>query len=179
MACQWWISAAYLSLSGYLLLIEILSLSLSLILINKTVLEHAIKFRRNISVTYFDYAKAYDSVPHEWILETLKTYKISSVIIEFLKWVMPMWRTKLILRHNEGVLEIDNIFIRRGIFQGDTLSPLLFIIAINPVSWLLEECSYGYTMDNVKFSHVLYMDDLKTFAASSKDACHMAKIVFL
>ena len=33
-------------------------------------------------------------------------------------------------------------------------------------------------MDNVKFSHVLYMDDLKTFAANSKDACCMAKIVF-
>ena len=38
------------------------------LLINKTLLEHSMKFRRNMSVTYYDYAKAYDSVPHEWII---------------------------------------------------------------------------------------------------------------
>ena len=79
------------------------------LLINKTLLEHALKSRRNISVTYYDYAKAYDSIPHEWIIETLETYKISSVIIKFLKWVMPLWRTKLILRHNNCLSPNQNI----------------------------------------------------------------------
>ena len=148
------------------------------LLINKTVLEHAIKFRRNISVTYYDYAKAYDSVPHEWIIETLHTYKISSIIINFLKWVMPMWNTKLVLRHKNGILEVNNIQICRGIFQGDTLSPLLFIIAINPVSYLLEKSPYGYKMDDVRFSHISYMDDLKTFAGNLNDARSMAKLIF-
>ena len=129
------------------------------LIINKSLLEHAIKSRRNISVTYYDYAKAYDSVPHEWIIETLKTYKISSNIINFLKWVMPMWRTKLILRHKNGVMEVNDILIRRGIFQGDILSPLLFILAINPVSFLLEKSQLGYKIDDVRFSHILYMDD--------------------
>ena len=89
-----------------------------------------------------------------------------------------MWTTKLVLRHSDGTRVIDGIKIRRGIFQGDTLSPLLFIIAINPVSFLLERSQIGYKIDDVKFSHILYMDDLKTFAGCKKDAESMANIVF-
>ena len=148
------------------------------LLINKTLLEHSIKARRNLSVTYYDYAKAYDSVPHEWIIETLTTYKICPVIIGFLKWVMPMWSTKLVLRHENGILEVKNIRICRGIFQGDSLSPLLFVLAINPVSYLLDKGNFGYKIDDVRFNHVLYMDDLKTFAGNSKEASSMAKVVY-
>ena len=107
------------------------------LIINRTLLEHAVKFRRNMSITYIDYQKAYDSVPHPWIIETLKTYKISHIIINFLEHAMKMWKIKLILKHDNGILEIPDIQIKRGIFQGDTLSPLLFIIAINPLSQLL------------------------------------------
>ena len=75
-------------------------------------------------------------------------------------------------------MEINDIMIRRGIFQGDTLSPLLFILAINPVSYLLDKSGYGYKIENITYSHILYMDDLKTFAASMKEARQMAKIVY-
>ena len=100
------------------------------------------------------------------------------VIVDFLKWIMPMWSTKLILRHESGVLEIDDIKICRGIFQGDSLSPLLFILAINPVSFLLNKNGYGYKLDGAKISHILFMDDLKTFAGSDKQASQMARIVY-
>ena len=89
-----------------------------------------------------------------------------------------MWRTKLILRHKGGVLEINDILIRRGIFQGNILSPLLFILAINPVSFLLEKSQLGYKIDGLRFSHILYMDDLKTFAGNISEARQMASIVF-
>ena len=138
------------------------------LIINKVVLEHAIKFRRNLSVTYIDYQKAYDSVPHPWILETLKTYKISEVITHFLECAMQMWQIKLVLKHDNGVLEVPDIRIRRGIFQGDTLSPLLFVLAINPLSYLLNISGNGYKIGNVTFSHILYMDDIKTYSGSTK-----------
>ena len=148
------------------------------LIINKTVLEHAIKYRRNLSITYIDFMKAYDSVPHPWILETLKTYKVSNVITNFLKHAMGMWQIKLILRHDSGMMEVPNIKIQRGIFQGDTLSPLLFIIAINPLSFLLNKSGMGYDMDGVKFSHMIYMDDIKTFSGSIKGNQEMIKIMY-
>ena len=148
------------------------------LILNKTILEHSIKFRRNLSICYIDYQKAYDSVPHPWILETLNTYKISPIIIEFLNHAMSMWEIKLILRHDNGVLEVPNIKIKRGIFQGDTLSPLLFVIAINPLSYLLSKSEYGYTIDKVCYTHMLYMDDIKTFSCSSKGGKEMIMIMF-
>ena len=36
--------------------------------------------------------------------------------------------------------------IRRGIFQGDSLSPLLFCMALNPLSKELNRTGYGYWM---------------------------------
>ena len=125
------------------------------LIINKTILEHAIKARRNLSVTYIDYQKAYDSVPHPWIIETLRTYRISEVIIVFLEHAMKMWEITLVLNHENGTLEVPKIKIKRGIFQGDTLSPLLFVIAINPISYLLNKHGKGYKMENTICSQML------------------------
>ena len=36
------------------------------------------------------------------------------------------------LVHKEKVLETEPIKIKRGIFQGDSLSPLLFTMSLNP-----------------------------------------------
>ena len=38
------------------------------------------------------------------------------------------------LVHKEGVLETGPIRIKRGIFQGDLLSPLLFTMSLNHLS---------------------------------------------
>ena len=148
------------------------------LIINKMLLEHSIKFRRNLSITYIDYAKAYDSVPHPWIIETLKAYKVSPVIVEFLQHAMKMWQIKLILKHDNGILEVPEIRIKRGIFQGDTLSPLLFVIAINPLSYLLNKSGHGYKVEGVKYSHILYMDDIKTFSSSSNGGKELIRIMF-
>ena len=61
--------------------------------------------------------------------------------------------------------------IRRRIFQGDSLSPLLFCMALNPLSKELNRTGYGYRMttghgETAKrqpISHLLYMDDLKLY----------------
>jgi len=56
--------------------------------------------------------------------------------------------------------------INCGIFQGDTLSSLLFCIALNPLSLLLDPLA-GYQMRAAgQLNHLLYMDDLKLFAGS-------------
>jgi len=49
-------------------------------------------------------------------------------------------------------IHLSTVSIKCGIFQGDTLSPLLFCLALNPLSYLLDQ------LDGYKVS---YMDDLK------------------
>ena len=60
---------------------------------------------------------------------------------------------------------------QRGIFQGDSLSPLLFCMALNSLSTELNRTGYGYRMSTGNgrsakrqlISHLLYMDDLKLY----------------
>ena len=107
------------------------------LIINKTVVEDAIRRRKDLSMVYIDYAKAYDSVPHQWTLDIMSAYKISPVIINFLSAAMKLWRTDLYLFYEGGCLIVNDVQFKRGIYQGDSLSPLLFIISINPLSLLL------------------------------------------
>ena len=52
------------------------------LLINKMVYDEVIKNRRNLVTVWLDYKKAFDSVPHSWIIESLKLAKIPDEIIE-------------------------------------------------------------------------------------------------
>ena len=73
-----------------------------------------------------------------------------------------MWRYGKLARVN----------IQRGIFQGDTLSPLLFVIGLIPLSHILRKVNAGYQLgkgQHKKINHLLFMDDLKLYGNSGKE----------
>ena len=101
------------------------------LLINKAIIEDAKKKKKNLSKAWIDYKKAFDSVPHDWILKCLEMYKLSPIIVQFLTSSMDQWKTTYILNHSEGTLYSRQISINSGIFQGDSLSLL------SSSAWLL------------------------------------------
>ena len=140
------------------------------LLINKAILEEAKKKRKNLSTAWIDYKKAFDSIPHDWIIKCLKMYKIFPIAINFLKESMEKWKTSVILYRQEGKLKFRKFNLKRGIFQSDSLSPLLFCLTLAPLSTLLNEAGYGYkTKAENKVNHLLYMDDLKTFVKNDNE----------
>ena len=58
-----------------------------------------------------------------------------------------------------------------GIFQGDSLSPLLFFICLIPLTEQLNRLNTGYEdhTTKTKISHLLYIDDLKLIAKSEEE----------
>ena len=63
-----------------------------------------------------------------------------------------------------GGKDLGNVKIARGIFQGDSLSPLLFVLVMIPLTIFLRKEKFGYrftkdTSGNI-LNHLLFMDDL-------------------
>ena len=71
------------------------------------------------------------------------------------------------------------ILIRRGIFQGDSLSPLFYFIALIPLTNKLNRADCGYQVHGTerKVSHLLYIDDLKLLGRNENDLKNEIKIV--
>ena len=137
-----------------------------LLFIDRLVLQEAGRRKKNLSMGWVDYRKAYDMVPHSWILECLNSLGISENIQQFLDKTMKTWRVELTCANQQ----LGEVKINRGIFQGDALSPLLFVVAMIPLTHVLRKIKSGYefTRSKEKVNHVLYMDDLKLYAKTEE-----------
>ena len=139
------------------------------LLIDRMILENCRTRGKNLSTAWIDYRKAFDSVPHDWILKTLDLYKVSPVISQFLTNAMKQWETRLFLSYQNGTVETRYLKIKRGIFQGDSLSPLLFCLSLVPLSHELNNADSGYKVYDRSINHLFYMDDLKLFAKNDRE----------
>ncbi|CAK1550990.1 unnamed protein product [Leptosia nina] len=159
------------------------------LVIDSVILKQAQIQKTDLYTMYIDYKKAFDSVPHTWLLNILEIYKVHPTIVQFLKHTMTQWTTRLKLTNNTNIVLTDPIKIQRGIFQGDSLSPLWFCLALNPLSNLLNTTSGGYTLfytgncertlqidkRNFKLNHLMYMDDIKLYGATEEELKTLAQ----
>ena len=108
-----------------------------------------------------DYQKAYGMIAHSWILRCLHIFKIADNIKSHIKKSMINWGTEL----TSGKVTLGSVKIRRGIFQGDSLSPLVIVIALLPLLIMLRKVKAGYDLGGNKgtVNHLLFMDDLKLY----------------
>ena len=152
------------------------------LLINKTIAEEVVSNRRNLISIYLDYKKAFDSVLHSWIIESLKLAKVNPVIIAAIEELTKNWSTRLKLNTENEMMETEFIKYLRGIFQGDGLSLLLFVLSVNPLSFLLNTQTEGYPIGNpgernIDITHLSFVDDLKLLATTLERALKQLDIV--
>ena len=60
--------------------------------------------------------------------------------------------------------------VNRGIFQGDSLSPLIFVICMIPLSLLLRKAKapYEWGRKELKLNQLLFIYEFKLFGKSEK-----------
>lgn len=142
------------------------------LIIDSCIHKHATTKNRNLHCSYIDYKKAFDSIPHSWLIQILQIYKINPIIIKFMQNVMQLWKTTLQINSNRKNITTRQIKIKKGIYQGDSLSPMWFCLALNPLSHQLRSCRAGYSFkpntDDTLLSHLIYMDDIKLYARTEK-----------
>jgi hypothetical protein len=136
------------------------------LVIDKSVMKDSKMNKKNLTMGWIDYRKAYDMVPHSWITSVLDMVKVSDNIKRFVKGGMEQWKTIL---ENSGK-QLGEVKIKRGIFQGDSLSPLMFVMTMIPLTMVLRRLTPAYkTKDGNRINHLLYMDDLKLYGKSQND----------
>jgi len=108
-------------------------------------------------MAWTDYQKAFDRVPHSWVIKSLELIGINNKVISFTKKVMSCWRTRMRLHTESKLTETEDIKTQCGIFQGDSLSPQLFCICLIPLTEHLNRLNTGYEehTTKIKISHLL------------------------
>ena len=96
----------------------------------------------------------------------MKFANVADNIMKFLKRSIKSWNVNL----SSGGEFLANVKVKRGIFQGDSLSPLLFVVCMIPFAQILKKIRCGYTLQSgEKLNHLLFMDDLKLFAKDERE----------
>ena len=108
----------------------------------------AMNNKSRVDVIYFDFAKAFDSVNHDLILQKLKSkFGVDGLLLQFL-------RDYLSNRHQQIVIDgslSGQLPVLSGVPQGSILGPLLFILFIDDI------CDAISDSTNLE----LYADDTK------------------
>eukprot|EP00957_Ditylum_brightwellii_P004743 360497-Ditylum_brightwellii.AAC.2 len=139
------------------------------LLLNKFTLECTHTSKCNLSVLWINYQKAYDSVLHSWIKWVLRLYNIFPAIRNFIETLIPFWCTQLNLHHTRVTISTTDIAILCGIVQGNSLSPLIFCIALFLLSNILSWARTGFQIGKKKISHLLYIDNLKVYTKNEEE----------
>ncbi|XP_029655687.1 uncharacterized protein LOC115229489 [Octopus sinensis] len=138
------------------------------------------EYGNNLFATWIDVRKAFDSVNHEFLCQVLDQSGIPNWITNFVKTLIKNWNVILTLNNKR----IGTVKLERGILQGDSLSPQLFTLVMDPLSRSLNmkfpKVRIGQNDPfTVSYStnHLLFIDDLKIIAEKEDTVLKMMEDV--
>ena len=103
-------------------------------------------------------------VPHSRILKTLELVGTA---------------TNIINSFFSGQSRLGKVNIRRGTFQGDSPSPLLFAVPLIPVTIIRRTLKqrYSFGKGNERLDHLLFMDNLRLYSSNGIENDSLLKVV--
>lgn len=148
------------------------------LLIDRMVTQDCHRRRRNLSMAWIDVSKAYDSVAHKWLRKMMNIHRFPVWICNIISNLTKSWNTRIVAKTSHGQEQSDMIKFNKGLPQGDALCPRLFTLCLNPVAWKLKAAE-GYKISKpigMTITNLLYIDDLKIFAASESKLNTVLKV---
>ncbi|CAD5220522.1 unnamed protein product [Bursaphelenchus okinawaensis] len=127
------------------------------------------EFKMNLVVTFVNFMKAFDSLKRIMIWEALQSYGVDGSTIEMVKCMYGVGSTVVRIGSAEGHFKTW-----KGIKQGDTLSPLLFVLTVQYAMEKLDWSGYGLRIGHTWISKLCYADDIVLVA---KDMVEMQRML--
>ncbi|KAG7298024.1 hypothetical protein JYU34_018785 [Plutella xylostella] len=130
------------------------------------VIEKYKEYNKDLYLEFVDYTKAFDSVSHSQLWESLKEQGIPTKYISILKAIYSKTSAQIRLE------KIGDTFpIKRGVKQGDPISPKLFTALLESIFRIIHfECDKcGININGEMLTHLRFADDI-VLLADSHDA---------
>ena len=107
--------------------------------------------KKTVHVTFFDLEDAFVSVPHPLI--------IHNVPVEIQLYINTLYNNQLSRVFTDN-FSTDGFPFKRGVFQGDPLSPIIFLMVFNPIiEFLQSKNDCGFNLNEEKIITLSYADD--------------------
>ncbi|CAF1012995.1 unnamed protein product [Adineta ricciae] len=134
------------------------------------VLERTRECKIPMCMVFVDYEKAFDSIEINAVINALVRQNISKKYIRTLLNTNTDCSTSIRLFHNDIVIPV-----KRGVRQGDTISPKLFNAALEDVFRKINWERRGIMVDGEPLNHLRFADDIILFAHDVNIAGEMLK----
>jgi len=120
-------------------------------------------------VTFLDLENAFGSIEHTLVSQTLSSIQLPCNVLRYLKNFYA--QISGIIKGPFGKVHVP---FKRGVFQGDPLSPLIFNLVIEPLLETLdhpdsEACAYADDSNLVTFTEQLHLQITERFNAKAED----------
>lgn len=121
----------------------------------KQLIEKYNEFNKTLYVAFIDYAKAFDCISHKAMWESLGKQGIPETYLDIIKNIYANSKAKIQLE------TLGKEFrIKRGVRQGDPMSPKLFSAVLENVFRNLDWEHLGLNIDGRKLNHLRFADDI-------------------
>jgi hypothetical protein len=125
------------------------------------VLEDSSLCSTELHLVYIDCKKAFDSITHDAIFQALEYYGVGPHFVQLIHRLYEGGHSDVFINGEAGT----PFPISQGVHQGDTLSPPLFIITINPMlNWVATRPSGYHFTNNLCTPIIAYCNNLMLLA---------------
>ena len=132
-------------------------------------LNDAKKNHQNLITVWLDYRKAFDFVPHSWLIQALKLAKVPQRVVNTIETLTNRWYLMHTINNRDESMTTEIIKFLKGIFQDDSLMVLLVFISLNHLSFMLKKTKGYFIGEKREINHTpnFLIDDLKLFTQIS------------
>jgi hypothetical protein len=136
-------------------------------------IEKCYEFNQPFVCAFVDFTKAFDSVEHPYLLESLKDQGVPHKMLRILKKIYENSRARIKMEEYSRWFKVG-----RGIKQGDPFSPKAFNAVLERIFRKVEWQNRGLRLDNVELCELRFADDVVLMSSNEADLVRMMSEVF-